>query len=163
MAFPSSPTDGQIHTVGDRAFQWNATLGAWKRYANNGTINWQQYKYVQSSSNLVITELVNSGITETIELSNENNKVLVIININEMVANTSAVITYLFRNSTGIKTLNVHNDGGSDPGAFSFSSVYIDTPGSVGPNVYNIKFNSFDAELKHERGASSMLLVELKA
>ena len=168
MAFPSSPTDGQIHTVGDRAFQWNATLGAWKRYANNGTINWQQYKYSRIETNITYLGSESPkdiGLSCTITLSNAANKVLIVANLcGHNITPTAYQWVHLLKNGASLAYLNrVHEATASTTG------IYIDAPNSVGPLTYNINLviegaptDTGELNLGNYIG-SSLLLAELKA
>jgi hypothetical protein len=139
MAFPASPTNGQIHSIGDRSWSWNATLGAWKRLANSGTVNWQQYKYVRDETNYSYARNdtpYDVGLNLTITLGNASNKVLIDVRCHgcKITPATEYHWLILYRNGTEIARLA--RVTGDVP---EMHSQYIDVPGSVGPHAYSVK------------------------
>jgi hypothetical protein len=181
MAFPASPTNGQIHSIGDRSWSWNSTLGAWKRLANSGTVNWQQYFWVRNDTNYSYTQAETPkdvGLNLEITLGDAANKVLIMADVHGCEHAMSDGITPYIRR----QWLNLYRNGvliaylfrsGIDASApvsdYSMTGLYIDTPGSVGPHVYSVK-PYLDSDVGNSGSinagtsiGSTLLLAEVKA
>lgn len=83
MAFPTNPTDGQLYTLGDRTFAFNATLGVWRVYAAPSTRS-----VVQTGGAAIIAsadDLATDSVANGTFSFDSNDKVLYVFDGNEWV------------------------------------------------------------------------------
>lgn len=83
MAFPTNPTDGDQHTVGNRTYAFNATLGLWRIYAapsSRSVVQTGGAALITSSDDLATDSVANGSFS-----FDSTNKVLYVFDGNEWV------------------------------------------------------------------------------